>query len=59
MKTKDKFSKLLLVLSMLLLLSFPSFAQNLVAITSCQIVEDGQVEVAYQLAVEVLGKGRD
>lgn len=53
MKTKDKLFKLLMITSMLLLLAFPSFAQGIVAITSCQIVEDGQVGITYQVAAEI------
>lgn len=54
MKTKDKVFKLLVIwMAMMLLWSFSSSAQGIVTITSCQIVEDGQVGITYQVAAEI------
>lgn len=43
---------LLAILVMLMLLSFSSFAQGTVIITSCQITENGQVGITYQIMAE-------
>lgn len=48
-KKGNKVFILLAVLFMMLLLSFSAFAQGTVTITACQIVENGQVGVTYQV----------